>query len=138
MHLPAPPGFLTQNHLLPAPYARAGCRAFLPTPTVLQWDNWDKWDKRRKPLPIGRFVFPVCIFTVGHGWDTLGHFGIRTFQAVRSVALTAARRCPAPCPFMGFPVAHKPGHLSRPALWSGSFGIGLKHSQRCNQSGAGA
>jgi len=32
VHLPSPPVFLTQNHLLPAPYARAGCRAFSSYP----------------------------------------------------------------------------------------------------------
>ncbi len=136
--LASPPVFLTQKYSLPAPTRAPVAGLFFPTPTVLQWDNWDKWDNRRKRLPIGNLANRICIFTVGHDWDTLGHFVFRTFQAVRNATLTAARRCPASCSFGGFPVAHRPGHLSRPDLWSGSLSRGLKHSQRRSQSGAGA
>ena len=65
------------------PKHAAGLTAFYPTPTVLHWDNWDTWDKSPRPLPIGRLMFPIRIFTPGQHWDTLGHFIFRTYQGKR-------------------------------------------------------
>jgi len=70
------------------PKHAAGLRAFYPTPTVLHWDNWDTWDKSPRPLPIGHLMFPICIFTPGQHWDTVGHFIFRTYQGKRMAANT--------------------------------------------------
>ena len=112
-----------------------------PYPLEIDRDNRDNRDKSWKPLQRKAFRLSIMPNEPGHSRDTPGHFVIRTFQAARKACITESNNRPRIASgivaLRFILVAHSPGHLSRPARWSGSLGSGAKHLQRCKQSAFG-
>jgi hypothetical protein len=139
---PCPGPFPAQNKLCPPPYARAGCRAF--SSYTYRFAPGQPGQPGQTPESLANRPFCKSYLNIYTGTQP-GHAGTLRYQDVaghtkgrpsRHRRQRFAAAGVSGCRRLGS--RHRPGHLSRPALWSGSFGRGLKHSQRRSKSGAGA